>query len=264
LPLQPIWACAPNGMLTPVVTGKTGVLTPVVPCNSEIHTPPPPDADQGVHYIGNLAADVGIGWRVHKHAGHPICGFNPFPSGSPTFVMATPMMAVSPGSLPMSPSIGSLSRMEHFLPNALLSSDANSNLSMTISDAITPMGGGNQASCSTGPCMTSLQPDDRWVCIPSGMVERRKAQFETTGAQDGGAPVVPDDTETRTTRAEAQFEPPAAADGSATVASEGTELQTMRAVDDGDGWLGCRNEHVHEWCVTSDAYPNGEQKGEKP
>ncbi|CAE8681980.1 unnamed protein product [Polarella glacialis] len=68
------------------------------------------------------------------------------------------------------------SSQERLLPKNLLGSDPNSS---RVSDAMSPT-----CQSHTGPWVQFQGSDvnDRWVCIPSGIVERHKAQFDSVGS----------------------------------------------------------------------------------
>lgn len=87
------------------------------------------------------------------------------------------------GGAAMSPHSDSSHQMR-LLPRSLLGSDGASSTSQ-VSNAASPRCWGQAAPTADVPAMQLQGSDDRWVCIPSGIVERHKAQFEGHEGQCG-------------------------------------------------------------------------------
>jgi len=99
-------------------------------------------------------------------------------------LVAVPLGAPGAAAL-VSPSYSDLSRQERLLPSSLLASDLPSAMvSETMSPDYHP-GEVRDAAASADASAQFQGPDDRWVCIPSGIVERHKSQFEAPGTADG-------------------------------------------------------------------------------
>eukprot|EP00931_Biecheleriopsis_adriatica_P088588 TRINITY_DN6287_c0_g1_i1.p1 TRINITY_DN6287_c0_g1~~TRINITY_DN6287_c0_g1_i1.p1 ORF type:complete len:626 (+),score=114.62 TRINITY_DN6287_c0_g1_i1:28-1878(+) len=98
-----------------------------------------------------------------------------------------PATAAHDSSIPTASNMSPFSDTSHqarLLPNNLFTSEPNSHASQTgeVSSDLSP-----DYRNSAGMAPPFQGPDDRWVCIPSGIVERHKAQFEGPGAGDAGA-----------------------------------------------------------------------------
>merc|ERR1711937_369791 len=102
---------------------------------------------------------------------------------------AMPLTAAPAGALSVggdssaNAAMSPLSDAERLLPKSLFGSDpasTTSRASMVASETVSPQYR-PRADPKAG---MRFGGDDRWVCIPSGIVERYKSQFE--GAADGG------------------------------------------------------------------------------
>jgi len=100
------------------------------------------------------------------------------PSGQP-WPPGSQLVAVQisgPAHTPPSGSYSDTSHQENFLPRNVLSDPTTAS---QVSSNTSP-------DChGSGFAVPFQSTDDRWVCIPSGIVERHKAQFETANAEFG-------------------------------------------------------------------------------
>eukprot|EP00927_Polykrikos_kofoidii_P066329 TRINITY_DN61955_c0_g1_i1.p1 TRINITY_DN61955_c0_g1~~TRINITY_DN61955_c0_g1_i1.p1 ORF type:complete len:678 (-),score=111.23 TRINITY_DN61955_c0_g1_i1:15-2048(-) len=115
-------------------------------------------------------------------------------SRPPISAMAPPLPGSAEGAEHSPHSDGS--HLERMLPTGLLSSTANSSRNSDVSgvgvERIPPGENELLQSFAVHP-RNSKGNDDRWICIPSGIVERHVAQFQNIGVpeaneDDGGIP----------------------------------------------------------------------------
>jgi len=97
------------------------------------------------------------------------------PTGQPWPGVMGQFMAASAVMSPFSDG----SQPERLLPHNLLQSDPDSHASF-VSDGVP-----REEEKTQSASVPFQGTDDRWVCIPSGIVERYKTQFESPGIVDG-------------------------------------------------------------------------------
>lgn len=172
LGVQPVWVSTSSGQVTPVGPGScTPIQLYAVPVVAGTVSPGPL---QGAYAAPMMATIVG---------NQPAACVNMGGVYSPTFLHDG-----SSNSENVTPSDTSF--REHLLPMSLFGSTGGSDAGSLVSDAVSP----DCRHASTDSAATSVAvaaaaarlhgKDDRWVCIPSGVVERRKTQFESRGSQE--------------------------------------------------------------------------------
>jgi len=188
--VRPVWVSTAPTLLTPLVNGATtssGTSDPLqatLPFSPMAATVPSsgshtPDMPQSMTQIPH-----GYCYAV------PVSAEGLSPTGWGHFVpplvaaVAVPASATSPFlGESATPSDGSF--QERLLPKSLLASDPSSNTSFST---VSPDHRRSQIACDGAEPAVRLQDrDDRWVCIPSGIVDGRKAQFEARRWTEGVA-----------------------------------------------------------------------------
>jgi len=213
--LQPVWVSTPAALLTPVVAAAAASSSPTqqpaAACGAAAPVQQPPSlvavpsatvspsgqASPGPQGGALTPIPQGFCYAVPLAQGLLSPNGQPWPSTmGPLVAMpltaAAPFIDVGAGSggatAGMSPHSDSSHQMR-LLPRSLLScSEAASQQSNTSQVSDSPGGFWGQSASPPAadvPAMQLQGSDDRWVCIPSGIVERQKAQFEDPGP--GGA-----------------------------------------------------------------------------
>ncbi|CAK0795743.1 unnamed protein product, partial [Prorocentrum cordatum] len=123
-----------------------------------------------------LASPAGAPWRAMGPILHAV------PIGGAHMVGSGASSAMSP--------LSDVSLQERLLPRRLCSSDPDSSHASLVSDTVHPESR-SDADLVTGAVAGAAiaapsrgGPDECWVCIPSGIVERNKAQFEGRAGGD--------------------------------------------------------------------------------
>jgi len=191
LPLQPVWVSNAGAVLTPVVaaspTNGPSLATPcatpaevAVPGSGQ-ETPGQQNQDSCTPSLQGSLTPIPHGYCYAVQWPQGIVGSpgqHPWPAGAlGPFVAATAMQRMTGGGTAAMSPFSDASQAERLLPNNLFGSEAPS--SHSASDfALSP-----PTTRAKGPhAHAQFQGrDDRWVCIPSGIVEQQKAQFERPG-----------------------------------------------------------------------------------
>lgn len=122
----------------------------------------------------------------------PLQGVNPICGPWPGSIMALPVHAMMQTDGKIQSPFSDASQQERLLPKSLFGSDGGSVQSHTplVSNSLSPTARGHrrEGSYSSSSVQLPSTIDDRWVSIPSGIVERTTAQFET-GVDENGVPV---------------------------------------------------------------------------
>eukprot|EP00929_Paragymnodinium_shiwhaense_P078067 TRINITY_DN4038_c0_g4_i1.p1 TRINITY_DN4038_c0_g4~~TRINITY_DN4038_c0_g4_i1.p1 ORF type:complete len:704 (-),score=168.16 TRINITY_DN4038_c0_g4_i1:450-2561(-) len=126
---------------------------------------------------GVLAVGPGQPWPATSSAGMVVAGF-------PT-AMTLGVQAISGnGGSTMSPFSDASVQERMLLPKSLFGSDHNSS---HVSDVVSPDTRSHAQPNLEAPPVRFHATDDRWVCIPSGIVERQVAQFDSSRVGAEGA-----------------------------------------------------------------------------
>jgi len=182
LPLQPVWVPASTAVFAPVVAGSSTSPSGTAACE----TPTGASCLSGSGHVSPAQGSLtpvphGFCYAVPLAQGvmSPV-GPASWPSALGQFV-AVPIGTAAPaavGSAAVMSPFSDRSQQELLLPKSLLCSSDQTSASMSnMSDSVSPDCRG-QTEGLAGPSVQFQGNDDRWVCIPSGIVERKKAQFE--------------------------------------------------------------------------------------
>lgn len=117
----------------------------------------------------------------------PASAIGPFPF-VPFSAAAVGMVGGDSAAAAMSPSYSDGSQQERLIPKSLFSDPTSTSRNSIVSDALSP----ENKKLYAEPQLPSFQgPDDRWVCIPHGIVEHYKSRFENPGTTDEDAEAPP-------------------------------------------------------------------------
>jgi len=200
LPVRPVWVSASATVLTPVVANPSGGQqrlqatepTTAGTCMATMGTAMP--ASGQMSPVQGTITPIQTGFCLVPWTPGVLTPTSPqWPMGQ---LVAVPLGAQGAATI-VSPPYSDLSHQEQLLPHSLLASDWPSAIVSETMSPDHPPGDFRDAAESAGVDATAQfqGPDDRWVCIPSGIVERHKAQFEAPGCQTSNASIGGDDCE---------------------------------------------------------------------